>query len=95
MVITHYGVHRQSIHRRYAGDLVNAGFVSNFGPLLDKADLWIHGHAHDSFDYRVGRSRVVVNPRGYARNLNQVNQVQAQNFENVEFDSECAVGVKS
>ena len=28
-------------------------------------DLWIHGHTHTSFDYRVGRCRVLCNPRGY------------------------------
>ena len=28
--------------------------------------LWIHGHTHDVFDYRVQGARVVCNPRGYA-----------------------------
>ena len=27
--------------------------------------LWIHGHMHSSFDYRIGLIRVVCNPRGY------------------------------
>jgi hypothetical protein len=30
-------------------------------------DLWLHGHTHDSFDYRVGRTRIVCNARGYAK----------------------------
>jgi hypothetical protein len=25
----------------------------------------MHGHTHDSADYRVGETRVVCNPRGY------------------------------
>ena len=29
--------------------------------------LWIHGHTHDSFDYRLNGTRVVCNPRGYAK----------------------------
>ncbi len=29
--------------------------------------LWIHGHTHDSFDYLVNGTRIVCNPRGYAR----------------------------
>jgi hypothetical protein len=29
--------------------------------------LWIHGHTHDSFDYRLNGTRVLCNPRGYAR----------------------------
>ena len=32
------------------------------------AALWLHGHTHDSFDYRINGTRVVCNPRGYARN---------------------------
>jgi hypothetical protein len=28
--------------------------------------LWIHGHMHDAFDYRVHGARIVCNPRGYA-----------------------------
>ena len=30
--------------------------------------LWIHGHTHDSFDYSVKGTRVLCNPRGYAKN---------------------------
>ena len=37
--------------------------------ILLGARLWIHGHTHDSCDYRLGDSRrsvrVVCNPRGY------------------------------
>jgi hypothetical protein len=33
----------------------------------DRVQLWVHGHTHDSFDYRVAGTRVVCNPRGYAR----------------------------
>lgn len=86
VVVTHHGVHRQSIHPRYAGDLVNASFVSDLSALLAQAALWIHGHVHDSFDYRVGQSRVVVNPRGYALNRHTVNTVRALRFENAAFD---------
>lgn len=35
--------------------------MHRFGP-----DLWVHGHMHNSVDYRVGATRVVTNPRGYA-----------------------------
>ena len=29
------------------------------------AQLWVHGHIHDSRDYVIGATRVVANPRGY------------------------------
>jgi Icc-related predicted phosphoesterase len=28
-------------------------------------ELWVHGHVHENSDYRIGRTRVVCNPRGY------------------------------
>jgi hypothetical protein len=27
--------------------------------------LWTHGHTHEDFDYMVGSTRIVCNPRGY------------------------------
>ncbi|HMN79855.1 MAG TPA: metallophosphoesterase [Burkholderiaceae bacterium] len=69
VVITHHAPSRDSIHPRFAGSLLNTCFVSDATHLLraDRVPLWIHGHTHDSFDYRVNGTRVVCNPRGYAR----------------------------
>jgi predicted phosphodiesterase len=69
VVITHHAPSRHSIHPRFAGSLLNACFVSDAAGLLqaDRVALWIHGHTHDSFDHRVNGTRVVCNPRGYAR----------------------------
>ena len=70
VVITHHAPSRQSIHPRYADSLLNACFVSNAEYLVNgtRVQLWIHGHTHDSFDYVVHSTRVVCNPRGYAKN---------------------------
>lgn len=68
VVVTHHAPHPGSIHTRYAGTLLNAAFATDLSPLVARADLWIHGHVHDSFDYTVGTTRIVANPRGYVRN---------------------------
>ncbi|MEO6896823.1 MAG: metallophosphoesterase [Caldimonas sp.] len=70
VVITHHAPSRQSIHPRFAHSLLNACFVSDAERLLggSRVQLWIHGHTHDTFDYRVNGTRVVCNPRGYAKN---------------------------
>jgi len=69
VVITHHAPSARSIHPRFAGSPLNACFVSSAERLLDgrRAQLWIHGHTHDSFDYEVNGTRVLCNPRGYAK----------------------------
>jgi hypothetical protein len=69
VVITHHAPSPGSVHPRFAGSPMNACFVSDLERLLDgeRVQLWIHGHTHDSFDYDVRGTRVVCNPRGYAK----------------------------
>lgn len=67
-VITHHAPHRLSVHRKYVGHPLTPAFASDLSDLMQRTDLWIHGHAHDSFDYQVGRCRVVSNPAGYSLN---------------------------
>ena len=93
VVISHHGPHPLSVHPRYIGQALNAAFVSNLAELLPKADLWIHGHVHDNFDYRVAGCRVVANPRGYALNRNAVETAKELVFENKSFGWACVVDV--
>lgn len=93
VVVTHHAPHPRSIHPRYAGMAMNAGFVSDLTPLVEKADLWIHGHVHDSFDYRIGKARVVANPRGYARNYLAAETPARINWENERFDPRLTVEI--
>lgn len=66
VVVTHHAPHPDSLppsHGElawcYASDL--SELIIERGP-----DLWIHGYVHQATDYRVGRTRVVCNPRGHA-----------------------------
>jgi predicted phosphodiesterase len=69
VVITHHAPSPRSIHPRFARSSLNPCFVSDVEGLMDaaRARLWVHGHTHDSFDYVVNGTRVVCNPRGYAK----------------------------
>jgi predicted phosphodiesterase len=69
VVITHHAPSRQSIHPRFDGSLLNGCFVSDLHHLVDgeRAQLWINGHTHDSFDYMLNGTRVMCNPRGYSK----------------------------
>nr|WP_233154845.1 metallophosphoesterase [Candidimonas nitroreducens] len=87
VVITHHAPAPGSVHPRYAQSPLNTCFVSDLSNLMDadRVALWIHGHTHDSFDYRVRGTRVVCNPRGYARD--GVN-------ENALFDPGLVIGIE-
>ena len=93
VVVTHHAPHPGSIHQRYAGQLLNAGFISDLTPLLGKAKLWIHGHVHDSFDYTVSGTRIVTNPRGYALNRRAADRVEQLQWENPEFRPDLVVEI--
>ncbi|MBS0537353.1 MAG: metallophosphoesterase family protein [Proteobacteria bacterium] len=79
VVITHFAPTPQSISPRFKGSSINASFVSDLTDRIARWQpaLWMHGHTHDSFDYRVGATRVVCNARGY---------VQDNRLENGRFD---------
>ena len=86
IVVTHHAPHPLSVHPRFAGEVLNAGFVSDVTELLFRADVWLHGHTHDSCDYRVGRCRVVSNPAGYARDGWRAESIDELELENKTFD---------
>lgn len=86
VVCTHHAPHAGSIHPQYAGNPHNPAFVSDMTAMLGQADLWIHGHVHNSFDYQVGGTRIVTNPRGYALNLRKASSAADLLWENPVFD---------
>ena len=68
--VGHHGPSPLSTHPRYVNEtLMNGGYRSDLSELiLDNPQivLWTHGHMHDPFDYMIGTTRVVCNPRGYS-----------------------------
>lgn len=53
---------------RYAS--LNPGYASHLDPFIEEHTnivLWTHGHMHSSSDYFIGSTRIVANPRGYAK----------------------------
>jgi predicted phosphodiesterase len=65
VVVTHMAPSIRSVAPKYAVDPVSAAFASNLDDLVVQADVWVHGHTHNSFDYEVDGCRVVANPLGY------------------------------
>lgn len=67
VVVTHFAPHPGSTHPKYAGQSLNPYFVNNLDDLIHHTcpALWLHGHVHDAFDYKVHATRVICNPLGY------------------------------
>jgi Icc-related predicted phosphoesterase len=67
--VGHHAPSNLSTHPRYANEtLMNGGYHSDLSELiLDHPQIVLvtHGHMHDPFDYMIGTTRVVCNPRGY------------------------------
>jgi Icc-related predicted phosphoesterase len=69
VVVGHHTPSHMSCHPQYAHDyIMNGGYHSDLSDfILDhpQIKLWTHGHTHHPFDYVIGSTRVVCNPRGY------------------------------
>ncbi|MBK9236739.1 MAG: metallophosphoesterase [Rhodoferax sp.] len=91
VVVSHHGPHPLSVHPRYIGNRLNPGFVSDLSDLMPGVDLWLHGHVHDSFDYRVGKCRVMANPAGYMLSRRNLNSIADWQLENAAFDRMCVL----
>ena len=69
VVVGHHSPSFQSVHDMYKHEtLMNGGYHSDLSEfILDhpQIKLWTHGHTHYPFDYIIGETRVVCNPRGY------------------------------
>lgn len=69
VVVGHHSPSHMSIHHNYKDEhLMNGGYHSDLSEFIldhDNIVLWTHGHVHNAFDYTIGNTRVVCNPRGY------------------------------
>ena len=69
VVVGHHSPSFQSVHPSYAHEtLMNGGYHSDLSEFImdhPQIKLWTHGHTHHPFDYMIGETRIVCNPRGY------------------------------
>ena len=69
VVVTHHAPSILSVHPNYAHEkYLNLAYYSDQSNLiLDHPEIkfWCHGHTHYYFDYELGETRVLCNPRGY------------------------------
>ena len=80
VVVGHHSPSKLSTKPQYEDEVImNGGYSSDLSEfILDhpQIKLWTHGHTHHKFDYMIGSTRIVCNPRGY---INY--EPDADNFE--------------
>jgi Icc-related predicted phosphoesterase len=85
VVVSHHCPSEQSVHDKYKADTVmNGGFRSDLDDFIcyrPQIKLWMHGHTHEEFDYVLGETRVVCNPRGYVGHENRAGYFQLKYLE--------------
>lgn len=67
VVVTHHAPSMRSLGAEAQTEVLSAAYASHLDELVEAsgASLWIHGHIHSPADYRIGRTRVIANPKGY------------------------------
>lgn len=71
VIVGHHAPSKASTKPRYEKEVImNGGYSSDLSEfILDRPQIkmWTHGHTHEDFDYMIGTTRIVCNPRGYIK----------------------------
>ena len=85
VVVGHHAPSRLSTHPRYKHDtLMNGAYSSSLDDFIvdhPQIKLWTHGHTHEDFDYMLGSTRVVCNPRGYIKYEDRADKFELKTVE--------------
>lgn len=69
VVVGHHTPSFMSCHPKYKDDhIMNGGYHNSYEDYIidhPQIKLWTHGHTHERYDYMIGDTRIVCNPRGY------------------------------
>jgi hypothetical protein len=85
VVVGHHSPSKLSTKPQYEDEVImNGGYSSDLSEfILDhpQIKLWTHGHTHHKFDYMIGSTRIVCNPRGYINYEPEANDFELQFIE--------------
>ena len=85
VIVGHHAPSKLSTHPRYKDEYTtNGGYSSDLSEfILDRPQIkvWTHGHTHEPFDYMIGSTRIVCNPRGYDGYEKRAEEFELKYFE--------------
>ncbi len=67
VVVTHHAPSALSLPERRRAKVLSAAYASSMEGFIEQYQplLWVHGHIHHHNDYRIGKTRILANPRAY------------------------------
>lgn len=69
VVVGHHSPSKLSTKPRYEKDVhMNGAYSSDLSEFImehPQIKLWTHGHTHHAFEYTIGETKIICNPRGY------------------------------
>jgi Icc-related predicted phosphoesterase len=67
IVLSHHAPSYDSVHKDFENSITNCFFVNDIEDIVKEKQpkLFLHGHMHNKFDYKLGNTRVYCNPLGY------------------------------
>jgi predicted phosphodiesterase len=81
VLITHHVPNSRFISPKYVGNDMNCFYLNEIGEYLNKFDLVIFGHSHDSVNYQFSdRTLALSNPRGYLNSKNNEGENDKFNY---------------
>lgn len=76
IVVTHHLPSVLSVSPRFMMEPTTRWFLGDCTDIITKRKpaVWVHGHTHDPFDYRLENTRIICNPFGYPGESNWRNR---------------------
>jgi predicted phosphodiesterase len=85
VVVGHHSPSKLSTKPKYKKDVVvNGAYSSDLSEfILNRPQIkyWTHGHTHHEFDYMIGDTRIICNPRGYINYEPEASDFELKYFE--------------
>jgi len=71
VVVTHHMPSFECVDEYFQGSALNCFFATHCDEIIkkNKPALWISGHTHRPYDFKIGDTRMIANPLGYPHEL--------------------------
>ncbi len=79
IILSHFAPSIKSVTPGYENSALNPYFCNNLDDLIKSSNIHtlVHGHVHSSHDYMINNTKILCNPRGYPRELNDTFELKS------------------